>query len=525
VTVKLDQFDYDLVENYYLRNLIENQIWLFGSHSNEETTPTSLNNEFNANEFLKKTLFGIKYSTTDFAFLVPFIDWVENRVYTQYDDKTVLKDSMFYVVIEPIIDGGNYHIFKCISNANGRPSLIKPEFNPSIQNGFYYLNDGYIWKYMTSIPSAVYRKFNARGLLPIVRNSQVEDIANTGIHNIIVENSTSNSGYEKITGFVNSLNISSGITTVFLKSLFSETNNTFPFFEVPNLYIERTIYIQKSPTSSQIGAIQATIRTSGVQSSLPFVTITTPSGFTIEQDDIIQILPRIVIEGTGNGCSAIAVFNEDATLISDIQILNPGNGYEDAIATVIDPIGFDPNNLNRLDIRCVLRPVISPKNGHGFNPISELKCRHIGLSMLVSSVAFMQIPSLGTYSKIGIVKNASFSESFDNDVFDNRIRFEMESLPLNLEVGTVVRQENVSGIIHEIDADNNVIFVSNYDGPYENTFVDSLPLQINDSNFDINTIIYSPYILRSGRVLAISDVNRVQRTEDNSERIKLVLDF
>jgi hypothetical protein len=526
VAIKLDEFNYDLVENYYLQNLIANQIWFFGSHSNEESTPQSFNTELNARNFLKRTTFGVKYDALDFAFMIPFITWSENKIYTQYDDNAVLKDEPFYIITEPDIEGGNYHVFKCISNFNKRPSLVKPEYTPSIEDGFYYLSDGYIWKYMTSVPSSVYKKFNSRGLLPIIRNEDVEEVADTGIHNIIVENSGLNSGYQKITGLVNSINVSGAITTVFLKNLFSQSDSTVPIFEIPNIYNERTLYIQKSSVSSQIGAIQARITSSGVQSFNPFVTITTPVGFTIEPEDTIQILPRIVIEGDGEGASAIATFNETASSITEVRMLESGTGYTDAIARVVDPIGFDPSNVDRDDERCLLRPIISPRGGHGSNIIRELKCKRIGLSIVISSLINAEVPSSGTYSKIAIVKNPEFNdEPFLGTAFDNRISLVLGSLPSNLSVGMTVTQENVSGVVHEIDTSSNTIYIVNYDGPYSNTFVDTLPLQINNVNFDINTINYSPYISKTGSVLIMSDVDQIERTPENSERIKIILDF
>jgi len=558
--IKLDNFDYDLIEQYYLKNLLENQFWLFGSHGNEELTPISNNTEDTSRTFLEKSIFGMQYEANDFSFMLPIRLWRPEFVFTQFDDTKILKDEPFFVVIEPEIESGSYHIFKCLSNNYGSKSTEKPEFNPSIQDGIYKLNDGYKWKYMTSTPFSLFRKFSARGLLPVVRNQDVENIAREGIYNIVVENPEQNSGYEEISGNVEGVEIQNGIIRIFLKNLFSDTNNEIPIFDIENTYSGRAIYIEKSNLGSGIGAIELSIRESGVLGNVPFVTVSAPQSFTIESNDIIKILPKIQIIGTGTGASAVAVMEEDK--IVDIRILEFGDNYTSAVAIVADPVGFDPTNQNRQDNRCNIRPIISPKGGHGSNVLSELKAKHIGLSKTITNAGTnAEVPISGIYSKVGVVKTPEFEPSanttFDlpmtgNEIgdifyvtsdetlykwegdppqwvakssFDNRIKIELDSVPGNLEVGDNVTQGEVSAIVHEIDLETNTILVIEYDGPYNTVFDSNLPLRFENSNFGINRIEFPPYISRTGRLLTVTDVTPIERDENRSEQIRLILDF
>ena len=525
MSIRLDAFDYDLIEQYYLKNLLESQFWLFGSSANEQQKPFSQNTNRDAIDFLERTIFGVRYQPSDFAFMLPIISWQQDFVFTQYDDRKIIKNQPFYVVVEPEIESGNYHIFKCISNNNGSHSKEKPEFNPSIQDGIYPLSDGYIWKFMTSTPFTLFRKFAARGLIPIIRNQQVENIAVDGIFNMVVENRNENNGYERITGNISSISIENGITRVFLKNLFSETNSEIPVFEVPNTYSDKVLYVKKSNLSSGIGAIEVRIRTSGIINNVPFVTVTTPSNFSLETDDTIEILPRVEIEGNGTGASAITIFNEDNRRINSISMLQLGSGYTNAIARIVDPVSFDPNNVNRDDIRCIVRPIISPKGGHGANPLFELRTKHIGLSVTITSIGTSNIPFTGSYSKIGVVKEPEFSQSFSDTTFDNRIKIELDILPGNLQVGDQVSQGVVTATVHEINSQTNTIFVVDYEGPYSEVFTENLPLQFESSNFDINSIEYSTYNSKTGQVLTIADVTPIERDGERSEQIRLILDF
>jgi hypothetical protein len=524
LSIKLDNFDYDLVEQYYIKNLNENNFWLFGSHADTENVVSSKNADFDAKEFLEKTIFGIKYTSSDFSFMIQRNFWRSNIIYTQYDDTEILVDTPFYVTVEPESEGGNYHIFKCISNNNNAVSTSKPTFNNSIANGIYYLPDGYIWKYMTSVPFTWFRKFSGRGLIPVLRSQEVEDLAVEGIFNIKVLNRNENFGYERITGEVRSTDIQSGIVRVFLKNTYSETLKQIPVFETPNLYVNRTLYVEKSSLESSIGAIEVQIIQSGVISGQPFVTVNITEGFNISIDDKIEILPKVVIQGDGIGSSAIAIFDDLNQRIDSIRMLQFGENYTSAIARVLDPIGFDPFNINRTDIRCTIKPIISPRGGHGFNVISELKCRHIGLSKNISNTGFSNIPTSGVYNKVGLVKNPEFSILYEDNTFDNRIKIVFNVLP-PLSVGNIIQQGNVTALIHEIVPAENAIYVVEYDGPYSDILVDSLPISFGNLNFDINSIEYSSYISKSGTPLIIINSAPIERTSEDSENIKIILDF
>ena len=527
MAIRTEQFDYDLVEQYFLRNLLENDFWLFGSHGFEDRKPNTIRSNADTRNFLKKAIFGTNFRPTDFSFMIPEREWEQGTVYTQYDDTIELKDRPYYVTIAPDVESGNYNIFKCISNNNGAPSTQKPQFNPSVIDGIYFLSDGYIWKFMSATPFDLFQRFSSRGLIPVVRSEQVEDNANEGIFNIIVENALSNFGYERITGQVNASEItqSGSVTRVFLRDVFSETFQEIPIFDVPNTYVGRSLYVKKSNSGIGIGAIESTILSSGIISSIPFVDISTPNEFSIGANDLIEILPKIEIQGDGTDASAIAIFDSVNLRINNILMLNTGANYSSVIASVIDTGSFDPTNPNRQDVRAILRPVISPVGGHGSNVLSELKSRQIGLSKLISSSFPSAISSSGSYSKVGLVKNPIFDETLSEVTFDNRIKITLNFIPSSMIAGDEVSQGKVRGLIHEIDVANNTIFVAEYDGPYNEIFVVNQPLRHRNINYVINSIEYSPYESRSGEVLTISDLTPIERSTDQSEQIKIILDF
>lgn len=545
MAIKLNNFDYDTIANYYQKNLLENNFWFFGANALETDTPISKNTALQETDFLYKTIFGSKLNVGDITFMLPTILWQQNTVYAAYDDTVNLAGTNFYVIVKPDIESGSYHVFKCISNNDNSISTTKPEFNFSINllNGLYSLNDGYVWKYMTSVPFSLYKKFATRNYTPLIRNPQVEQLSNDGIYSILIENISSNSGYEELNGSIISTSITSERYRIYIQS-------TTIFEPFQNNYADRSLYIEKFQPSPDIGGRTFKILSSGSEgTNRNFIDIEFVSyaGFTISTNDIIKILPQIKITGDGTGAVAIPVL-DNFSKIANIEILNPGTGYTKAVAEVVNPRNFDPDNANRLDIKCNLRPVISPRGGHGSNLFKELNSRHIGISKGISSLNQTNIPSTNKYSKIGLVKNPTFTSNFTDSTFDNRLKITVTSGVSDVLVGDTVTQinpltnETITGFVHEVDYTNKILYIIEYDGPHIATFkaeetvngnpvtlnllVRNVSRSINNEILPINKQIkYSPYQSGTGSVLFITDFTPVNRTTDKIEQIKLVIDF
>jgi hypothetical protein len=518
VTIKTYSYTYDLVENYYLKNLLEGDFWIFGGRSFREEPPRSLNTNAESIDVLSKTVFGRKLSQLDFSFMVRNILWTQGSVYQKYDDKTVLDNANFYVVIEPESESGPYEVFKCLSNDYNKPSQVKPVSNSSINEigGVYTLSDGYTWKYMTSIPFEVFRKFTARGFVPIPRNSQVEALAVDGIDFIEVENPESNLGYQFIEGSINSKSQDG----VYLLNIASS------FFEATNAYRNSVVYVE----TEEEGAEVYSILTSRRVGQLLEVTIDGDIFTDFDSTSLItiQVLPKIDITGNGTGAKAIAIFNQQRNRISAVRILESGQGYSQATANVITPNYFSQLDEQVTSI-ATIRPIISPKGGHGSNIIRELRSNAICLSTSINSLG-TEITDTGNYTTLALVKSPQFEETFSALSFDNRLEFVLQGTAptATLQVGDIVTQtrngQTVSGVIHEI-VDGNTFFLIDFDGPSSIEFDSGFQINIRNNTFNISVINRPEYNAGTGDVLYITDFFPIERSADNTEQIKLLLEF
>jgi len=513
---KTSNFLYDLIENYYLSNLLQNDFWLFGSRSDIEEPIISKNTNFEVTDILNKTVFGKKFQTLDYSFAIRSIFWSQDTIYQKYDDREDLTNKSFYVVVEPESETGQYEVFKCISNNYGTKSQIKPQSNESINQigGIYSLPDGYIWKFMNSIPLSVYRKFSARGFIPIPRSAQVESLANDGIDFIEVTNRDSNIGYQIITGTVNS----KSKTGVYLL----DTQGTF--LEATNVYKDTVLYAETEEGGVEIYPILGSRR---VGQRLE-VTIQGDVFSDLGSEDLIdiQIIPQIVIRGDGTGAKAIPSFTENR--ITSVRMISKGSGYTQAEAEVITPAYFAQlDEMVRNPV--TIRPIISPAGGHGTNVIRELLSNAICLSGSITSNG-TNITDKGTYSTLAMVKNPTFSEGFSADSFDNRLTMILQGTSITslLVVGDIVSQthsgETVTGIIHEI-VNGNTIKLINYTGKSSVGFVSDVQIEVRGNVYNISQINTSSYENGSGKLMYISDFIPVERTTEKTEQIKFLLEF
>lgn len=579
--------DFDL-SNYYV----------FVSSVNPSQT---INSEFSTNEFLENTLFGKKVDPNDVFFVIDNNRWQFDTVYDQYDDRIDLADKKFYAIVYPADNStGDYRVYKCLYNNHGAQSKNAPNYDPDADDQIYRMGDGYIWKYMYVITELEFQKYAALKYAPIIYNkssiitnvigtgnfvtffaqndfvtgmiASVRDIepmqfnitdrvivtansstftvggqetgtyiASTGIgyvknapvsgksiDHIEVDNYDLNKGYELREGTVGKVETN----RIFITSTGAELGELNSYYTGQNFYVTDV---------SNNEARLYTIDTYSYNESTKEATITLlDKDSFIEQNFKFEIFPKIEIKGDGTGAVAIPTINNLGTMES-ILVLNKGSGYTRATARVVTPLyGFDTSGAFSTDVEATLRPVLSPKNGHGYDFEKELLSRRAIVYTQLTNTDNLSIPSTNEYTKIGLVKNPEFISN--TDLFDNRIELTLSSDILT--VGEIVTQTlnneiTFSAEVHETSSANTV-YLCNYHGPYRtypvaNSSVDGyedIPINILSSiissqnqSLNINNIVRPQYIQKTGDVQYMTSFAPITRTPTSNEEYKIILEF
>lgn len=532
--VVTDSLYFDTLE-YFKNSFLTDEHYLFGSSLTNDVD--SNNSERSRLLFLEKTIFGKKIDPDDVLYMIRRVTWVSGTVYTQYDDTQYLHNTNFFVIVEPESGSGDYHIFKCISNNYGSASVDKPVYSDSIipQNYILQTSDGYIWKYMFSVTDDQENMYSTPELFPVVLNPAVTNSASGGVDNIIVENPSSNYGYESSTGIITSI-----------KSIDDPGNVRVIYINSQNFNPIRRYYSGYSLYATSDDGVSSRlyeISDSGVDSSNQrqyisvrgYVSgdITNPTSTTWS----FSILPTVSIIGDGSGAKAIPRINDQR--ITSIQILDRGHSYTRALARITPPsFGFSPTDPLSRDVSCILRPVLL-KGGHGSDAPRELGSRHVLIYAQLTDGDESTIPTTNAYSKAGIVKSPEFTSN--TAIFDNRISVEVETLT-QLNVGDVVTQPttNFKAVIHQLDSINNLIYLTEFNGPYidqaatDDFYISGIqqldetePLTTPAGRISIVTggIQYPPYINMTGDVLYITDFQSVERKSNLREQFKFIISF
>jgi len=534
----------------FYQDIQDNNYYVFVSSVSSDplTRISAVNSQYSKNLFLEKTLFGKKVFDTDTKFMIKYYPWQKDQLYVQYDDKINLEDKRFYAIVGPTNNNsGDYRVYKCLSNNNGSVSSIPPNYNPVTENQIYRVADGYVWKYLYVLTVTEFEAYNAIGYIPLVGDFEIDPSANSNntvygseISDILVENYIDNTGYPYV-----EVGIIAGSpgndSTLLVRS--DELN------EIANYYSGMIIYIYNSAAGRSYVYEIDTYEWDAAADRGRLKVIGNPKADGVVINSTFQILPRIKVSGDGAGAVAVPRINNG--VIETILLIEQGSGYNNITAEVIDPIyDFNPEDVNTVDVRAVLRPVLSPVGGHNYNLIDEMHCRHILLYGYITETDNNQIGATNTYSVVGVVKNPEFLYANTDiipsantpDVFDNRISVVTDDYT-KVVVNSLVVQRNLnnevtfSAKVHEIDGAANTIYLSEYTGPYLNignndTSLDPNQYLVNSTGQLIiintpvaNSIIESQYNQRTGTVYFMDDLFPLTRSTTSREEYKLVLEF
>lgn len=238
-----------------------------------------------------------------------------------------------------------------------------------------------------------------------------------------------------------------------------------------------------------------------------------------------EIAPYIGITGDGTGAKAICHVNSITTGIKDVEIINRGSGYTFADVTVtgtsgmIDPLTSTPISPSP----AVLRAIIPPKGGHGFNIFNELFSHTICIS---KKFIGDEVPYTNEYNKIGLLSTPSFINTANVSVFDGRsVANTVTVFGPGFNLGEKVTQANTNftAVVHEISGSN--VYLT---GSRGNLATTPYPITGDTSGTVANIITITPSnrVLNSGAILYVEDLaSPINRSSIQTETIKLVVEY
>lgn len=302
-------------ESNILYAVLGNQL----SYINEPTATTPVETDKNKQRELWREAIGAKKITTgDVSHVVPRYNWTSGTIYAQYrDSDTNLYTRPFYVITD------ENNVYKCLSNNKGATSTVKPADFSTLP---FTLSDGYTWKFMYTISLGEADKFLTVSHMP-VKTISATDGSVEGDRQLSVQNAAVNSSIEIIetvasgTGYhqvANGVVTSATSTTIRLSAAGDN-----PPSSVDNFYNGSSIYITSGTGSGQIR------RVIDYAGSTKTFTVNSAFSTIANTDSRCIVSPTVIIRGDGQGALAFSEVNSLGQ-ISNVDIISVGSQYSEA---------------------------------------------------------------------------------------------------------------------------------------------------------------------------------------------------
>lgn len=339
-------------------------------------------------EYEWNMIFGKKITEDDIIPVIKNNTWSSGTVYDRYDNtsNTMYDKNNYYVVTQAANPQGDYFIYKCINNANGSPSTVNPNsVGLPGANTFMTLPDNYEWRYITTIPLALYNKFATGDFIPVYPNTQIvtEASNNSGVDVVVVANggggyTTYHSGV--ITGYAN--------TTVL--KIQNDASDVAEFYANCSIYM----FNNNAPTPQLKNISNYVVNSSG---KWVYTDTSVNTSLILTNSTNYSISPKVYFETDAAAKpTAFSVVNTSTNSISNIIVYDSGANVSWANAEIRSNYGSG----------AILYAIVAPPGGHGSNPAVELNMKGYCLAFNFNdSESNTIITSNTVYNKIGILKN------------------------------------------------------------------------------------------------------------------------
>lgn len=562
VTLTTDQKNeiQDIVEGQLATNIPVASYYIVGSSIDKANV--ILNTQVEKRDFQRRVIFGNKVSEDNIRYMFYKNAWLTGTIYDDFDDTQDISTLNNIVTVSN--SEGDYEVFKCLENNNGSASTSTPSFTGVDPNSYeqIFSGDGYVWKYLFTVSAGDDIVFGTNDSLPLpypsYGNTDVIAAAKENISQIIIENTQINLFQQYRFGPSNNTTDSS---TVSFQSIVQSATSAnvadirvratpkagFSLYTGNDSY--KNMYLLQTDSSGAMTVYDILSSSTPNSPDLDIdLKINTTDGNSpnLFKNDIFQIVPKInVTRSTSSGtpCVAYGIIDQFGTL-KRVAFKSKGSEYKFATATLALPTAVATNYTPAQ--AATLRCVISPTGGHGSDMISELAMSRLAVITNFSGED-VAIPDANSYTKVGLIKNPSFTDSTLPTQFDNRTTIVISGdHTATALAGYYVQQtvaldttnnEVITARIHEsvFSGGNTTIHLVDYYGDFKNTFQTGIisvkanlstttasTLTINNASTDVTYGKYSPY---TGQVLHFVDFDPIQRQATRKEKIKFIFDF
>ena len=535
------------------------------NNTNAPSSDTTANTSYS---HWKDMIAAKKVASSDVSHVIARNNWTSGNYYSMYDDtiKFGLMNSSqtnqdvytgsanATATLYPLyVMNSTFKVYKCFFNnktEGGRPqpSTVEPTHTTTTAAAPAALADGYVWKYMYTISAAESLKFVTSSYIPVkqIRDANsfgqgstaggmaVSGAKDDGSDQVIIERNAidgaldvfviSNDGASY--HFENNVSAYSGTGTSLIISS--------PGLTTGNAYANSSVYFTFGGSSYVRKVASSTYDAGTARATL---TLSVTLGVTLSGTmPTCNVGPWPRIDGDGHGQEIVLTANSSPSgnSVGGVTVVNSGNSYTTAIMNVSVQVGASSGS------GALITPIIPPKGGHGYDPVSELGGYFTMINTKLTQSESGSFTTDNDFRKIGLLKDPNADGGYVRYTSDTASQAKVVTFSANNEAisgditFTQAASGGATGYVVDVNASASTIRVIDVtNGTSDTVGYDAKPgsLQLNGAvtsgslTFTPTAIANGAMSIGSGEMIYIENRAPVARASDQTEDIKLIIEF
>jgi len=539
------------------------------NNSNAPSSDTTANTSYT---HWKDMIAAKKVASSDVSHVIGRNNWTSGRYYAMYDDTETFGDLTSSRAAQDVYTGSanatatlypmyvmntNYGVYKCLFNdkiENGRPtpSTIEPTATTTTAGAPAALADGYVWKYMYTISAAEALKFVTTGYIPVKQIRDANAYGEGASTGGMAASGAKDDGSDQVTIERNALNgaldvfviSNDGANYHFENNIALDEGNTTGTTVVLSAagsgmgsngkYVDSSIYFTFAGTSYVRRVTAHAIDTPSTDKQSLTVSPTL-GAITVTGTVTANIAPHARIDGDGHGHAIQLTANSGAAnSVGGVTVIATGNNYTTATLTVLQ-------QGTAAGAGAVVTPIIGPYGGHGYDAPAELGGYFVMVNSKLTQDESGSFTTTNDFRKIGLLKDPNNDNSYIRTTAATATQTKTFTYASNTVVlgGDVTISQTAAGgasayivdvnatasTMRVLDVTNGSSDTAGYDtkpGSWQTSTVAQIG---GGGTFTLSAVANGAMRIGSGEIIYVENRAPVARAADQTEDIKLIIEF
>ena len=536
------------------------------NNTNAPSSDTTANTSYS---HWKDMIAAKKVASSDVSHVIARNNWTSGRYYSMFDDTVKFSSLTSSQASQDVYTGSanatatlypmyvmnsTFKVYKCLYNnktESGRPqpSTVEPTHTTVSAAAPAAQADGYVWKYMYTISAAESLKFVTSSYIPVKQIRDANSYGQGGNAGGMAVGGAKDDSSDQVSVERNAID---GALDVFVisndganyhfennKSIASGTGTSLvissPTLTAGNAYANSSVYFTYSGVSYVRKVASSTYNSGTSQATL---TLSATLGVTLSGSmPTCNVAPWPRINGDGHGQQLVLTANTTSGAatgsVGGVTVVNSGNSFTTATMTVsTQPGASSPSGA-------VVTPIIPPKGGHGYDPVSELGGFFTMINTKLTQSESGAFTTSNDFRKIGLLKDPNTNGGYVRYSSDTADQAKVVTFSANNEVITgdititqaasgatayVVDVNAAASTMRVIDTTNGLSDTNGYDGK-PGSLQTSQAATSGTLSFTVGAVANGAMSIGSGEIIYIENRAPVARAADQTEDIKLIIEF